>query len=98
MSEAARLLGIAPSAFPKNVIVKATDLGRKVYAEYVEILSERRFKLMFEMLDEIPFEYVQKFAGILRFNFESIRAQTEDSRIKEAAKPSQGNIELIKIS
>ncbi len=81
----------------KDVIIKASPLGRKVYQEYVDSLWERRFKKTFEILDEIPEVYIQKFTEMLNYNAESLISQmNEHQRIsdkREAKQPA----ELVRI-
>lgn len=42
----------------KEIIVKASSLGHKVYEEYVTSLYERRFKHTFDLFDKVPEEYL----------------------------------------
>ena len=81
----------------KDIILKASPLGRKVYQEYVSSLWKRRFEHTFAMLDEIPEEYVAKFAEILKFNAETMLEQmNERQEPPETARQSKP-IELVKI-
>lgn len=82
----------------KDIIIKASPLGRQVYQEYVDSLWERRFKKSFEILDEVPEEYIKKFTEMLNYNAESLIAQmNERQRVlkkKETGEPA----ELVRIN
>ncbi len=67
----------------KDIIIKVSPLGRKIYGEYVNSLLELRFQKTFEMLDEIPREYVDRFGEILKYNAGSMIRQLH--RRQEAA-------------
>lgn len=81
----------------KDIIVKASPLGRNVYQEYVNSLWERRFKKTFEILDEIPEEYVQKFAEILKYNAESLIAQMNEHQNISTKETPEKPVGLVKI-
>lgn len=49
----------------KDVIIRVSDLGRQVYAQYVHFACERAYKEVFRILDGIPEDYVQRFTKIL---------------------------------
>ena len=44
----------------KTVIMRISPLGRKVYFAYCQRMKERTFDQMFEMLDGIPQEYLDR--------------------------------------
>ena len=48
----------------KNVIVKVSPLGREVYQAYSQFALEHRFAPIFQILDQIPREYVDKFTAV----------------------------------
>lgn len=70
----------------KEIIVKASPLGRQVYEEYVTALYERRFKHTFELLDKVPEEYLNIVAEVLDFNAESIAEQMSESFSSKSSK------------
>ena len=41
----------------KNIVVRVSDLGRKVYESYAEEIFRNHFANMFNVLDDIPKEY-----------------------------------------
>ena len=49
----------------KNIVVRVSDLGRKVYASYAKEISSTHFTHMFEALDNIPREYLPFIAKAL---------------------------------
>ena len=49
----------------KNIVMRVSDLGREVYAAYVEEIVHKHFGRMFETLDTIPPEYISRFAQAL---------------------------------
>ena len=49
----------------KNIIVHVSELGRKVYAAYVDEIYENHFSNMFSALNEIPKEYLPVIAQAL---------------------------------
>ena len=50
----------------KNIIVHVSELGRKVYASYVEEIRENHFANMFKVLDMLPKEYLPIIANALK--------------------------------
>lgn len=85
----------------KEIIVKASPLGHKVYEEYVTSLYERRFKHTFELLDKVPEEYLDLVAEALNFNAESIAEQMNESTISKPTKTDDAVLpvkKLIKIT
>jgi len=49
----------------KKVIVKVSPLGRETYRIYSQFALKYRFGPLFEMLDEIPKEYLEKITHII---------------------------------
>ena len=49
----------------KNIVVRVSDLGRKVYASYSEEIRSTHFAHMFEAFDGIPREYLPCIAKAL---------------------------------
>lgn len=49
----------------KDVIIQVTDKGKKAYQEYVACVYEVSFRDMFAIMDDIPPEYIHKFAEVL---------------------------------
>lgn len=49
----------------KNIVMRVSDLGREVYAAYVEEILRNHFGQMFEVLATIPPEYIARFAEAL---------------------------------
>ena len=81
----------------KDIIIKASPLGRNVYGEYVAALLELRFQKTFEMLDKIPEESVDRLADILKFNADSMIAQLHTHQEDGARPKYKGVMELVKI-
>jgi len=50
----------------KNIVVRVSDLGRRVYATYSEEILKNHFAGMFEHLKEIPSEYLPSIAKALK--------------------------------
>ena len=50
----------------KNIVVRVSELGRQVYATYSEEILRTHFSGMFEVLKDIPKEYLPVFAKALR--------------------------------
>jgi len=71
----------------KDVIIKVSDFGKEIYKIYSDFAYETAFEKMFKILDEIPEEYIQKFAEVLEI-------ASEVTDIKEEP---QKKVELIKI-
>lgn len=59
----------------KNVIIRVSDLGRDVYKSYISFAYERAYKEIFEILDTIPSEYIEKFSEILDISAEEIKPE-----------------------
>lgn len=59
----------------KNVIIRVSELGREVYRQYARFAYEKAYKKIFGILDEIPAEYVAKFAEILDISAEETKAE-----------------------
>ena len=49
----------------KNIVVHVSDLGKRVYAAYVEQIMKSHFSQMFEVLDQIPRESLALFSKAL---------------------------------
>lgn len=49
----------------KNIVVRVSDLGRRVYAAYVDQILECHFNQMFDVLEQIPKEYLTLFSKAL---------------------------------
>jgi len=50
----------------RNIVVRVSELGRQVYATYSEEILKSHFSGMFEVLKDIPKEYLPVFAKALR--------------------------------
>ena len=44
----------------KNIVVRVSDLGRRVYAGYVDQIMAQHFQPMFDIFDQIPKEYLER--------------------------------------
>lgn len=49
----------------KNIVIHVSDLGKRVYAAYVNSIMEHHFGHMFEVLQQIPHESLELFAKAL---------------------------------
>lgn len=49
----------------KDIYVKATEKGRAVYLEYVQVIYKECFKKMFEIADQISPEDIKRFEEML---------------------------------
>ncbi len=84
----------------KDIIVKVSPLGRKVYEEYVEGLMDMRFRETFQILDTIPDRYVEKIARIFKLNADSLerqRLQMKEKKKRREQKRPVPKEKLIKI-
>lgn len=63
----------------KNIVVRVSDLGRRVYAGYVEQIMSKHFQAMFDVFDQIPKEYLALFAKALSspFCFQTLNEKIE---------------------
>lgn len=71
----------------KNIIVKVSDYGKEIYKIYADYTYEIAFKKMFEVLDDVPDIYLQKFVDAME-----IAAQ-----LASIDKNNSENVKLIKI-
>lgn len=71
----------------KNIIIKVSDYGKEIYQIYAEYTYETAFKKMFQVLDGVPDEYIDKFTEAMEIA--SQLASADKGAVKEA--------ELIKI-
>ncbi|RGX33215.1 MarR family transcriptional regulator [Enterocloster asparagiformis] len=81
----------------KDIILKASPLGRKVYQEYMNSLWKRQFEKTFAMLDQIPEEYIARFAEILKFNAEAMLVQMDELQNRPAPDTEKKAVTLVKI-
>lgn len=66
----------------KDVYLFATELGQKVYNDYTNFVFENWYRKMFEMADDIPEEYLQKFEEIVDwYTYTLIRAGRVEDKI-----------------
>lgn len=49
----------------KDIIIRVSDHGREVYAAYCRYACQALFERIFSILDEIPPEYIDRFAQVL---------------------------------
>ena len=49
----------------KNIVIRVSDLGRKLYDSYARQILEQHFEPMFETLRQIPEEYLALFGQAL---------------------------------
>lgn len=49
----------------KDIIIRVSDFGQKVYEEYSRYAYEKLYKDVFAILDDVPQEYVEQFTRIL---------------------------------
>lgn len=64
----------------KEIIIRVSDYGKEVYKAYCEYAYNALFRRVFEILDEIPEEYVAKFTQILKMSAEGTH-KTEEPRL-----------------
>ena len=81
----------------QDIILKASPLGRKVYQEYVNSLWKRQFEKTFAMLDQIPEEYIARFAEILKFNADAMLEQMDELQNRPAPDTEKKAVTLVKI-
>lgn len=72
----------------KNIIVRVSAYGKEVYTLYAKYSFETAFKRMFQILDEIPEEYIGKFTEVMEIAAEMAAADKENGK----------NVELVKIT
>lgn len=51
----------------KDIILQPTEKGKSAYEEYVSNIISFEFEQVFQMLDEVPIEYVDKIGEVLDF-------------------------------
>ena len=49
----------------KNIVIRVSGLGHRVYRAYVDYILQKHFNQMFEDLKDIPAEYLEAFARAL---------------------------------
>lgn len=77
--EAKELLGkFTTEKNKKNIIVRVTDTGRKVYQDYSDYIVKNYFSEIFEITSKIPQEYLSSFARILDVNFKKCDLSLEE--------------------
>ena len=70
----------------KNIIIRVTPYGKEVYEQYTRFTYEVAFKRLFEELDTIPDEYLEKFARILELAAEFATKEKEADKSTELIK------------
>ena len=65
----------------KNIIVRVSELGRQVYATYSEEILREHFSGMFNVLKEIPPEYLPVIAKALKQPSLASRAEVESAPV-----------------
>lgn len=66
----------------KDVIVRASEQGRQVYAQYVQYAMESTFNDILAILDQVPQEYEDMFTRILTISAAATCQVTEPTLIK----------------
>ena len=61
----------------KNIVIRVSDLGRKVYQTYSEEILKNHFAVMFDILKDIPKEYLPVFAKALGKKFDCAEPEAE---------------------
>lgn len=61
----------------KNIVVRVSELGKKVYNIYSEEIMRRHFSAMFDALKDIPPEYLPAIARALKHPFASPQPEEE---------------------
>lgn len=72
----------------KDVIIRVTDEGRRIYNEYAQVISKHHFAPMFDAAGEIPREYLPLFANMLRAG---LPAEIKDKKKKARLIPIKGS-------
>lgn len=72
----------------KDVIIKVSDFGKEIYKIYAEFAYETAFKRIFEILDDVPREYLDKFTDVL--DLASELTDIKEEKLKKS-------VELIRI-
>lgn len=65
----------------KNIVVRVSDLGRQVYNTYSEDILRTHFSKMFEVLKDVPAEYLPIFAKALRQPSLGTRQETDSAPV-----------------
>ena len=65
----------------KNVIIQPSQKGRKVYEDYCRHEKEVFFDRMFEMLDSVPKEHLDKITDVLDLLADSLIDEPEDEEV-----------------
>lgn len=84
------------TANKKEIIVKTSLLGKKVYKEYVTGLLEIRFKETFEILDTIPETYIDAISKIFKLHADSMMKQLQKNKNPKET-PNSSSVKLIKV-
>lgn len=63
----------------KDVIIRVSPFGRKLYEDYVRFAYDRAYKEIFQILDQIPAEYIEQFTRILEISAD----QTQLDKLSE---------------
>ncbi len=64
----------------KDVIVRVSDLGRNIYAQYAQFIKKNHFLPMFEALDRVPRENLPDIAAMLCAGLTK-PAETQDEKL-----------------
>jgi len=72
----------------KNIIIRVTDYGKEVYEQYTRFTYEVAFRRLFEELEAIPDEYLEKFSNIMALAAELTAKEKEPAN----------SVSLIKIT
>ena len=68
----------------KDVIIRVSSSGRKLYEDYVRFAYDKAYKEIFQILDQIPAEYIEQFTRILEISAD--QTQLDKLSEKELAK------------
>lgn len=66
----------------KDIIIRVSEQGRRVYEAYTEYAYRSLFERIFGILDQVPEEYIQKFTEVLDISAGATRAEDKPVLIR----------------
>ncbi len=67
----------------KNIIIRVSETGRRVYADYSEYIVKNYFSDIFDITSKIPKEYLAMFSDILEVSLKSGDGKQEEKEEKQ---------------
>ncbi len=67
----------------KNIIIRVSETGRRVYADYSEYIVENYFSEIFDITSKVPKEYLAMFSDILEVGLRTGDEKQKDNEEKQ---------------